>query len=100
MLNKKKNYTFDWNEFKGSLQIDTIPYSFKLTEAPVKSLLDYYNRPTVYTIEYMTNERIDTGLIKKRIDIDEDNIGIVREYTFIKKGKDTTITVFDYYKVQ
>jgi len=20
MLNKKKNYTFDWNEFKGSLQ--------------------------------------------------------------------------------
>jgi len=93
-----KEYGKKYNSERIKQGISEIPKSFILTEKPINNFLDYFNAIGIYSLEYTTNVKLDSGLIKKRIDVDETTIGIIREYSFYKKGNDTIIDIHNYYK--
>ncbi len=96
-INQHK-YGVEYNDQRKKLGISEIPESFELTEKPINSFLDYFHAVGIYSLEYVTKKKLDSGLIKKRIDVDENGIGIIREYSFYKKGKDTIVDIYNYYK--
>lgn len=96
-INQNK-YGIEYNNERKKIGLTEIPETFKLTEKPINTFLDYFNASGVYSLEYTTRVNLTSGLIKKRIDVDENGIGIIREYSFYKKGNDTIIKIHNYYK--
>ncbi len=94
----QKEYGKKYNSERKKQGISEIPESFILTEKPINNFLDYFNAVGIYSLEYSNNIKLDSGLIKKRIDIDETTIGIIREYSYYKKGNDTILDIHNYYK--
>ena len=96
-VNQNK-YGIEYNNERKKMGITEIPETFDLSEKPINTFLDYYNASGIYSLEYTTKENLNSGLIKKRIDVDENGIGIIREYSFYKKGNDTIVDIYNYYK--
>ena len=96
-VNQNK-YGIEYNNERKKMGITEIPETFDLSEKPINTFLDYYNASGIYSLEYTTKKNLNSGLIKKRIDVDENGIGIIREYSFYKKGNDTIVDIYNYYK--
>ena len=96
-VNQNK-YGIEYNNERKKIGITEIPETFDLSEKPINTFLDYYNASGIYSLEYTTKENLNSGLIKKRIDVDENGIGIIREYSFYKKGNDTIVDIYNYYE--
>ena len=96
-VNQNK-YGIEYNNERKKMGITEIPETFDLSEKPINTFLDYYNASGIYSLEYTTKENLNSGLIKKRIDVDENGIGIIREYSFYKKGNDTIVDIYNYYE--
>lgn len=95
-VNQSK-YGIDYNSERKKLGLTEIPETFNLTVKPINTFFDYFNASGIYSIEYTTKQDLSSGLIKKRIDVDENGIGIIREYSFYKKGNDTVVNIHDYH---
>jgi hypothetical protein len=85
----QNEYGIEYNNERNKRGIVEIPESFSLTEKPIKNFTDYFRASEIYSLEYST---------KKRIDVDESGIGIIREYNYFKKGNDTIIDIQNYYE--
>ncbi|MCF1423157.1 hypothetical protein [Mangrovimonas futianensis] len=96
-LNYNK-YGIEYNNERKKIDITEIPETFELTEKPIITFFDYFNASGIYSLEYTTKLNLDSGLVKKRIDVDENGIGIIREYSYYKKGNDTIIDIHNYYE--
>ncbi len=96
-VNQNK-YGIEYNNQRKKIGITEIPENFDLTEKPINTFFDYFNASGIYSLEYTAKVNLNSGLIKKRIDVDETTIGIIREYSFYKKGNDTIIDIHNYYK--
>ncbi len=94
----QNKYGIEYNSERKKIGITTIPETFDLTEKPINTFLDYFNANGIYSLEYTTKTSLDSGLVKKRIDVDENGIGIIREYSFYKKGNDTIVDIHNYYE--
>lgn len=91
-------YGISYNSERSVLGIVEIPASFILTERPVNDIFDYIGQTGIYSLVFITDRYIDSGLVKKRINVDENGIGIIREYSYIKEGNDTTVDIYNYYE--
>ena len=87
-------YGQEFNSQRRKLGISEIPHSFYTADEPNNLL----KNSEVYSLEYISPDNIDSGLFKKRIDVDENSIGIIREYSYFKKGSDTLVEIHNYYK--
>ncbi|KEZ93657.1 hypothetical protein [Nonlabens ulvanivorans] len=96
-VNQSK-YGIEYNSERKKLGLTEIPETFDLTVKPINTFFDYFNASGIYSIEFTTNQDLSSGLIKKRVDVDENGIGIIREYSFYKKGNDTVVDIHDYYQ--
>ena len=96
-VNQNK-YGIEYNTERKKMGITEIPESFNLTEKPINTFFDYFKASGIYSLEYTTKNNLNSGLIKKRIDVDENGIGIIREYSFYKKGNDTIVDIHNYYE--
>ena len=96
-VNQNK-YGIEYNNQRKKIGITEIPKNFDLTEKPINTFFDYFNASGIYSLEYTTKVNLNSGLIKKRIDVDENGIGIIREYSFYKKGNDTIVDIHNYYE--
>jgi len=94
----QNEYGIEYNNERNKRGIVEIPESFSLTEKPIKNFTDYFRASEIYSLEYSTKKRLESGLVKKRIDVDESGIGIIREYNYFKKGNDTIIDIQNYYE--
>lgn len=96
-VNQNK-YGIEYNNERKKIGITEIPENFDLTEKPINTFFDYFDASGIYSLEYTTKVNLNSGLIKKRIDVDENGIGIIREYSFYKKGNDTIVDIHNYYE--
>ena len=96
-VNQNK-YGIEYNTERKKMGITEIPESFNLTEKPINTFFDYFKASGIYSLEYTTKNNLNSGLIKKRIDVDENGIEIIREYSFYKKGNDTIVDIHNYYE--
>jgi len=96
-MNQNK-YGIEYNSERRKIGLTEIPETFELTEKPINTFFDYFNANGIYSLEYTTKVNLNSGLIKKRIDVDENGIGIIREYSFYKKENDTIVDIHNYYE--
>ncbi|MAB47806.1 MAG: hypothetical protein CMC05_04160 [Flavobacteriaceae bacterium] len=96
-VNQNK-YGIEYNSERRKIGLTEIPETFELTEKPINTFFDYFNANGIYSLEYTTKVNLNSGLIKKRIDVDENGIGIIREYSFYKKENDTIVDIHNYYE--
>jgi hypothetical protein len=96
-VNQNK-YGIEYNYERKKIGIVEIPESFSITKKPINNFTDYFKANGIYSLEYTTTEKLKSGLVKKRIDVDEGGIGIIREYNYFKNGNDTIIDIYNYYE--
>lgn len=96
LVNPEK-YGVDFNKKRNEFNIKQMPNTFILSKNPIDNFLDYFGATGIYSAEYTSQQPVKSGLVKIRIDVDENTIGIVREYQFFKRGNDTIIEINNYY---
>ena len=96
-LVQPEKYGIRFNETRVKVGVEIIPSHFQLSKTPVNTFFDYYNADGIYSAEFSSKRNVSSGLIRVRIDVDERNIGLIREYRYLKKENDTICQIINYY---
>jgi len=97
-LVQPEKYGVHFNENRVRLGVEIMPDYFELSKTPISTFLDYYNATGIYSAEFSPKGHANSNLYKIRIDVDESNIGLIREYRFVKEKNDTICQIVNYYE--